>query len=285
MSVVYKNTLIKIDELPKINGECIDAIYPMKYYEEYNEVKSCYKGDTPDYYYCTSYFRLFSGRNLRIKELPKEFKNLIGNDRYISYRVKGSGNGSFVDDSIRIHVIDSPSIFVTRGDNKTEFSDIGIEMLNTLNKEYTCEEVGEYEFIKTDSIPFRIEGGLSYPDKSCIGWRGITSPYVSNEIDSKDNIRVYDVKLNAHIYLQRVQPKKGDTDLVRVQFPRDEGGLFCLINKWSFGENEFIRYTIDVMHKDGMVSVIGMFNEEKRHKCRCYSNDFYKIINIIKISE
>ena len=282
MSVLYKNTLIKIDELPKINGESIKAIFPMKYYEKYNRVQSCYKGDVADYYYCSNYFH--NGRDLRIKELPKEFKELMGDDSYISYRVRGSGNGSFIDDSIYISVIDSQNFSVTRGDNNTEFSEIGVKLLNTLNKEYICEEVGEYEFIKTDSVPFRIEGGFSYPDKSCIGWRKPTEfPYVSNEVGSVDNIRVFDEDINAHVYLQKVSElKKGDTDLVRVIFTSDKPHLFCNILKWTFNPNDYIRFNIEVKHRDNTYGAIAMNNTERRFKQTVYNGQMYRVINIMK---
>jgi hypothetical protein len=295
MAVVYPNTIIRYNELPEINGELIDAIYSQKWDEEFNKSRDCYSDEEPDFYLCTSYFRLHSGRNLRLFKLPEGLQKIfdgvqIGDKTvrasYMSFRTSGSGNGSFTDDSFYLRGKGSEYHSYYRGsDDKagvptnSEFPQL---VLASLNQKYTCEEVPEYDMRNLPHSTFRVEGGQTYPDKQVEGWRRIFDmPFVA--LDSKRNdMRVYNDLIKAHVYLTRAYPKKGDAELVKVKI---QDANFCFISSWaSYKEgdgNQMIRHTVESKYRNGEgFKVRAMSNGKKQHTCHGDNYDLYRVTRI-----
>lgn len=303
MCVVHPNTLIEYNELPKINGVLISAIYAQKHdIDGFYTNRDLYVGETPDFYLCVPVFSR-SGY-IRIKELPNEFKEIFGNQigynrkvqiNSISYRTSNSYNGSFVDDSIcisgtKVTNKTSDSFSICRGVNDYGIgcnSDLGLKMLATLNlnvKVKACDE-WDYMFYPCNKL-FNI-GGLNYPDTPCSSWKNRDMPYVS--YDNKENIRVYFEPTNSHLYLQRVEPEIGDEDLICVEFPTGydkKPEIFCFINHWSRTKenapNQIIRWRIDKKTKNS-VDATAMINGEPEMKREKNTFEWYRLMRLVNI--
>jgi len=279
-----KEILIKIDELPKINGVAIQSIY--RCVHNLSGIKGAY----PDnenifiYYECHPYFHTVNPKKYpvqRIGKLPKELAILFDNvqtTKYkyddkkelversvkvssIWYRTRCSGNGSFIDDSISVSGINlhnktSGSISVTRGTKNfgvNEGSKVGKLLLNTLNISYKCELLNEWQYTYYPTTTLRNVDGLNYPDQQCSGWRRSNKmPYVS--LDDKKSLRILNENIKAHVYLLKVEPDEVQegVEYVLVNFNHSHDGepdKYCNIRSWAhFKEdtpNQMIHYRVD----------------------------------------
>lgn len=298
MCVVYPNTLISRDEMPKINGEPIKSIYAFKWNEDKLVGETVTDGQKADYFVC--YTNNWSkNREIRVKELPAELGELFNGvehngkiltvrDLYI--RSQDSHNGSFTDQSFSITYGYGKSLSYYRGSNDKMGTPTNAPIiqlvLKSLNKNYKVKELCESQYNAGKNTCIQFIDGLVYPDMQRSGWRrNYKMPYVSNEFGSRDNIRVFMRELNAHVYLQKVEPKKGDWDLVKVSFNRENGNLFCFINSWSNRQetapNEPIYF--DVVKKVGdELSVRAMLNDAPEFREKAWSGEMYKIIKIVR---
>ena len=232
---VYGNReiLIKIDELPKINGMSIDSIY-LEYYDK-RGVKdyTVRPEDRVPYYSLHPYFHSVDTKKypiIRTKKLPKQlsdiFDNIIeakySNGREVSikptsiwYRTSCSGNGSFIDDSMTINgasskINNSGSISFTRnskydGDLSAD-APAAILMLNTLNINETVEVMKEHEYTYYPCTTLRRVDNWNYPTTVCSGWSWLYGmPYVT--LDNRKSLRVLNEELKCHVFLCKVEPE------------------------------------------------------------------------------
>ena len=308
MVAVSKETIVKYEELPVINGVCIKAIYAYQRNENYYRCTDAPSIEKTDYYHCVPYFS--KDNSINIKTLPKELADIFGNQVYgedkihvthMSYRTSCSGNGSFTDDTMDIcgsRINGTRSSFSIYRGVKYDIgvpldSELGKKMLNTLRKKYTVEECKIWEYTFDPCTHLRNEGGLNYPDYACQGWRRPHKmPYVT--YDKCKTFRVYFEPMNMHVYLERIDEplEKGDV-FVMVDFSRerDEWDKFCFINHWADTKqgcaNEIIRYKVDSVSRDKKrLTVYATDNADKTFFKKDIYRDsyYYRIVNMKSIS-
>jgi len=303
MSICSKNTLITISELPRFEGIKINAIYAKKRDDRYHETRDLYGGETADFYLLVPEFS--SDKCFYVKTLPENLLKVFGLQTYngktmdvhsISYRTSGSGNGSFVDESISLDGLSmvqqtSYCFSLFRGVNKygvNPTSELGKNMLATLKTDINIPHCHETEYCYYPCSFIRKEGGLNYPDVALDSWRWLYgSPYVSNEVGKKNNIRVWDDDMKAHLYLQLVgDVEDGEENLILVNFSYDwdkKPDQFCKIGKWNDSkkgaENEIIRFKANKV-KDGFDLIPIVNGEEQNFKETLYFDSTYSIMKI-----
>jgi len=295
MSICSKETIIGIDELPIFNGIRIKSIYAKKRDERYYETRDLYGDETPDFYLLVPYFS--SQKDQYVKTLPDSLLNVFGNKtdkgkkgfvKSITYRTSGSGNGSFVDDSISLG-----GFSFYRGldkkygvDGNSEF---GKNILATLNTKIDVPHCKEWEYCFYPCSFVRKEGGLNYPDVALDSWRWLygKNPYISNEFGKRDNIRAWDEDMKAHLYLQRVDSvNDGDENLIIVRFSSHydkKPDQFCTIQRWSDtkvnAKNEIMRFNVKTIKNE--IKLIPIVNGvEQNFNFDYYPSDTYKIMSV-----
>ncbi len=210
----------------------------------------------------------------------------------LSYRVSGSGNGSFIDDSISLN-----NFSFYRGlDDKygvSGNSEFGKNILATLNIKIDIPICSEWEYMFYPCSFVRREGCLNYPDVALESWRWLygKNPYISNEFGKRDNIRVWDDDMKAHLYLQRVESVvENDENLIIVDFSRyndKKPNQFCTIKKWAKtkvgAENEIIRFKVK-KNKNEFKLVPIVNGIEQNFNFPYYPTDTYRIMSIIYVN-
>lgn len=310
MCVCNPKTLVKYDELPKINGVAIEGIYAMKHdIDGFYRNRDAYSNETPDYYLCSPYF--FRDEKVLIKTLPKKIAAIFGIQEYegkrvnitnLHYRTRDSANGSFVDETMSIggNTVsggNSHSFEVYRGMDNHGInidSELAKKMLNTLKINVNIEPCKIWEYTFDPCTHLRNEGGLNYPDHACSGWRRWGEmPYVT--YDNGEHIRVLYEPLKAHVYLEKVIPQKGDTGLIKVSFNssyEDNHNIFCFISHWKENvkdaANEMIRWQIDGFSRDKRtIRATPLINDEPKSKERIEEfngrSQWYKIMRYVPI--
>jgi len=297
MSICSKNTLITISELPTFEGIAIKAIYAQKRDDIFYRTRDLYTGETADFYELVPYFICLKGyKNMFVKTLPESLLKVFGKQEYngktgfvksITYRTSGSGNGSFVDDSISLG-----GFSFYRGLDKQYSvdgnSEFGKNILATLNTKIDVPHCKEWEYRFYPCSFVRKEGGLNYPDVALDSWRWCYgSPYVSNEVGKKNNIRVWDDTMKAHLYLQLIDTvEDGEENLVCVRFSYHwdkKPDQFCNIQKWNNtkvgAENEIIKYKAHKV-KDGFELIPIVNGVEQSFKETLYFDSTYRIMKI-----
>lgn len=116
--------------------------------------------------------------------------------------------------------------------------------------------------------------------------------YVNNNPDNymdRKNIRVYNPVTKKHYYLENVEVKVGDNNLLFVDFPRTDAPVdswsqhatqYAIIRNWNRDnyQGDFVRYEILEINKNGMCKVSDGYNEPSGWYAR---DSFYKINKII----
>lgn len=285
-----REILIKIDELPKINGMRIDRIY-LEYYDK-RGVKdyTVRPEDRIPYYTLYPYFHSVNREKypiIRTKKLPKQFSDIFDNvieatypngyhksikPTSMWYRTSDSGSGGFIDDSISIDGASNnntgSSISFTRNskypDDLPADAPAAKLMLNTLNINETVEVMPEYEYTYYPCTTLRRVDNWYYPTTVCSGWRWLYGmPYVT--LDKGESLRVLNVDLKCHVFLNKVKPE--DIEIGReykiVTFPSysdKEPDRYCHIRSWSDSKQD---------DPNGMVS----FRVDKIYKSKAYNNE------------
>lgn len=297
MCVCSPETLIKLEELPKINGVHISAIYAYKRNMSYYRLSDANSIDETDFYLCVPYFH--KDKPIRISTLPKELADIFGDQHYGSkkvhvthmwYRTSDSCNGSFTDDSMEI-IGGGGRFNIFRGIDDLGIdinSDLAVKMLNTLNKKFTVKECEEWEYMFYPCTHLRTEGGLNYPDLACSGWRREEMPYVT--YDNCKNMRVYYPPMNMHVYISKLEnnPEIGD-EFICLNFNSDyeKSTQFCFINHWGSTKegaaNEIIRYRVDSIDKDKKgFKASAIVNEKPQFKKDFWFGDHLYKIELMK---
>jgi hypothetical protein len=125
--------------------------------------------------------------------------------------------------------------------------------------------------------------------------RGSIFAYESNNPDNfydKRNIRVYNHNTKYHYYLENVEVKIGDSNLLFIDFPRSDGPMgswdssvtqHAIVKSWGQSRGVhagcFVRFRIDAIDKDGYCRVYDGYNEN--HSGLYARNCFYEINKII----
>lgn len=319
-------SLFSDNQLPKINGTRINSIYgKMETAHRTDQILSDAYDRKPDYYLLVTDERDYKdGKwinkpNIMTRELPVEIaaffgpQEMNGEKVYVTrmyIRTSGSGNGSFIDQTLDFSgscgaLGKTISYYrLKRWDNSYKLSIFKGEELGE-----KIESVFSGKSYKVEALPndfdyeypcsyVRAEGGLNYPDRKLTGWRRpYEMPYIKNSHDKK-HIRVFMEDLNAHVYLEEVEPNKGDTDLIKVQFSREydssikgnKGDYFCNVVTWSSSKTEapgeIIRYNILKVDKDKYgttVKTAAMLNDKVQFKRDEWASGFYRLIKFATI--
>ena len=322
--------LFSRDEFPKVNGVRITAIYGRMEtaYSSSSLLTDAYD-KKPDYYLLVTEDRDYKdGKwidkpNIMTRELPKEIaeffgpQDINGNKVYVtrmSIRKSCSGNGSFTDETLDFSgscgaLGKTISYYrLKRWDNAYSLSIFEAEELGKKIESVFCKKSYTVEALPSDfnyEYPcnyIRTEGGLNYPDTKCSGWRWLYgSPYIRNQYDKKC-IRVFLEDLNAHVYLEEIEPQEGDTDLIKVQFKREydnkllgsKGDYFCNVITWSSSKTEapgqIVRYNVLKRTKHRKengggesIQVAAMVGDEIQHKKDMGLDGFYRLIKFSTI--
>lgn len=316
-------SLFSDHQFPKINGTKINAIYgKMKTAHRTDQILGDAYDKKPDYYLLVTDERDYDkdGKwcdkpNIMTRELPKEIAEFFGPQEingekiYVTrmyIRPRSSGNGSFIDQTLDFSgscgaLGKTISYYrLKRWDSACKLSIFKGEELGK-----KIESVFSGKSYKVEALPsdfdyeypcsyVRTEGGLNYPDTKLTGWRwSHGSPYVRNAHDKK-HIRVFMEELKAHVYLENVEPKEGDTDLIKVQFSREydsaikgnRGDYFCNVVTWAPSKTEasgeIIRYNILKVIKEEhrtTVKTAAMLNDKIQFKRDEWADGFYRLIN------
>lgn len=315
-----KDILIKLDELPRINGERIEAIYRKKYDKRGVKDYTVRDEDAEEYFYCDAYFRLHSGESRLVRKLPEPLQKIFDEPQravyrnnetgeetehiievsYISYRTKCSGHGGFIDDSITIGGVSlknntSHSISIRRNDKSTKYTELtGIydKLIATLNIKAEIPELEEHEYKYYPTTTLRRVDNWNYPTPVCSGWRRDNKmPYVT--LDDRKSLRVLNENLKCHVFLLKVEPEEVtvDEEYCIVNFGYDEDShKYCFIKSWAhFKEddpNGMIKYQVNKIRKSKesktMVADCTVMGQEikKYSKTVLDLNSFYRIVRI-----
>ena len=312
---VYENRrlLITDEELPRVNGVSINAIYAQMEtaYRTDQIMRDANEKQVPDYYLLVTDDKDFKdGKwkdvpDLKVRTLPPSLANLFGKHiingetKFVTnlwIRTRCSGNGSFIDQSISFS---SFSYYRTKRFTNSNESNVFIgepfeeNIKAVLGKKFKAEVMPPEFDVEFPVCYIRREGGLNYPDTKLSGWRRYGNlPYVSNNGYNTDNIRVYYEPWNAHLFFQVVkEPEVGDEELVKIHFPRlqsESPDQFCHIARWNDTKKEdpdgIIRWTINKVDKKDNWSyhVTSVLNGRVQFKQQCH-NDFYRLVSIVKI--
>lgn len=317
-------SLLSDGEIPKINGVKVKAIYgQMETAYRNDQLLSDAYNEKPDYYLIVTEDRKYKDgkyvdcKNIKTRELPPEFAQFFGPQKingtevYVTrmyIRNRCSGNGSFIDQTLDFSGgfgATTKTICYYRLDRWPDASKLGIfkgeplgeKIEKTLvRKSFEVIPLPDDFDVEQPCVYIRNVGGLNYPDTKVSGWRWLygDSPYVRNAYDPK-HIRVYSEKDNAHIYLEEVEPQKGDIDLVKINFNREfcdsfmgqKGDYFCSIVRWvkdkKEAPNQIIRFNVLNVEKDQygtFVKVAAIANDKVQFKQEMNSKGFYRILKI-----
>lgn len=210
-------------------------------------------------------------------------------------RERDSSNGSFTDETLDLNGWSSNSTsgnlglyrgceFLEKPENIfviDEKSELGQKIANVLGKSFKVKEVefadcgykmeeGSLDFASKypyAHTPIRIIDGLVYPDEKLPSWRWLQHgmPYrtPNSEIQKdflgypiKKNLRIWDDKLNAHVYVERVDnAEEGDEDLIRISFSSEhhdlygyKGNAYCHITRYM-SSNDYVKYAVTKIFK------------------------------------
>lgn len=306
--------LFSASEFLKVNGVSINAIYGrMETAHRTDQILTDAYDEKPDYYLLVTEDKGYKdGKwtdkpNIKTRELPKEIAEFFGpqeiNDEkvYVTrmyIRRSCSGNGSFTDQTLDFSgscgaLGRTISYYrLKRWDNAYSLSifegeELGKKIESVFSKKsYTVKELpNDFDYEYPCSY-IRTEGGLNYPDTKLSGWRWSNgSPYVRNEYNEK-SIRVFMEELNAHVYLEAVEPQKGDTDLIMVNFSRDytkHPDQFCRVVTWTQSKTEapgqIVRYDVlSINEKEKTIKVAAMLNDKIQYKKDMWTDGFYRLI-------
>lgn len=316
-------SLFSDSEFPKINGTKINSIYgKMETAHRTDQILSDAYDRKPDYYLLITDDRDFkNGKwinkpNIMTRELPKEIAEFFGQQEingekvYVTrmyIRERCSGNGSFIDQTLDFSgscgaLSKTISYYrLKRWDNAYKLSifkgeELGQKIESVFyGKSYKVEALpNDFDYEYPCSY-IRTEGGLNYPDTKLSGWRWLYgSPYVRNQYDKKC-IRVFMETLNAHVYLEEIEPKNGDNDLIHIQFKNEydhkmmgnKGEYFCNIITWMKDKkeapNEMVRYTVLKKNKSPQgdtIQVAAMIGEKVQYKKEMWTRGFYRLLKI-----
>ncbi len=311
----FENKRLIIDrfrELPEVNGTRINAIYGRMNtaYIPYAPLVDA-GANKPDYYLlCTedTYYdkdgNYRDKKNIKVKTLPKELAALFGTQKvkgketYITrlwFRTSDSGNGSFTDQSIQLNGAGSITYYRTKRWAEAPKDAVFVgepfekKIVKVLGKKFKATELPEGYDVEYPCTYIRNEGGLNYPDVKQDSWRWLYGhPYISNKPNSTKNIRVYFEHLKAHLYLEAVEPKEGDENLIQVTFPsgRDKHPeQFCHLGEWAESKKEapkeLIRFKIlKVDKKNNWSYTVGAMIGDKIQWKRQTHNLFYRLNSI-----
>jgi len=314
-----KKLIISKDELPIVNGCRINSIYgKMETAYEKKVMEDSYS-NKPDYYLlCTDDVvgHGVEGKhwnekkpNIKVRKLPKEIAALFGKQSingkktFVSrmwIRTSDSYNGSFIDSSMSLNGGSSNnSITYYRTEKKDWGGDFTIfkgsrfekKILKVLNKEFTVEALPFWFDVEYPFSTIRTEGGLNYPDVKLETWRWLYGmPYVGQKgYGDRENIRVFNEKLNAHVYLEAIpseELKEGMDDLIAVQFSyehKKKSENFCHIIQWVDSKEgvkgqEMIRFKI-LKNTKTKFQCASMLNGEIQYRSD-RGHKFYKLIRL-----
>ena len=320
-------SLFSSGELPKINGTEICAIYGrMETAYRKDQILEDAYNQKPDYYLLVTeekYYKdgkFLQKRNIKTRELPPEIaqffgeQNINGEKVYVTrmyIRTSCSGNGSFIDQTLDFSGgcgATSKTICyyrLKRWDNANKLAIFKGEELGEkieaafAKKSYTVKTLSEDFNVEYPTIWIRNENGLNYPDVKLPSWRWLygESPYVRNAHDPKQ-IRVFSESLKAHIYLEEVEPKEGDTDLIQVQFKSEykeelmgrKGDYFCNIVRWNDSKKEapgqIVRFKVLKENKSpqgNTVQVAAMIGEKVQFKREEWKSGFYRLVRWVNV--
>lgn len=297
-----KEILIKLDELPEINGESIEYIYRVAFDTSGVERVSPPKDEREYYYECVPYFRLQGHPTIRTRKLPEKLQKIFDEPQYakyqntetgkirevgvkvtsISYRTRCSGNGSFIDESITLRGASmtrsnqSDWILIRRNDKditSKELTGITEKILaETINIKAKVKELEEHEWKYYDCTTLRRVDNWWYPSPVCSGWRrSHKMPYVT--LDNRKSLRVLNEELRCHVFLIKPDEYEEGREYKCVDFHwnhREEPEKYCFIKSWAhFKEdnpNGMISYRIDKIRKSdeysGMVAECTVIGQE-----------------------
>lgn len=312
--------LLSNREFPRVNGTKIHAIYGRMNtaYSATSILDDAYD-KKPDYYLlCTKETHYVNGsrvqkKDIKVKELPEELAQFFGpqevngNKVYVTrmyIRESPSNNGSFTDQTLDFaggcgvtgrHIYyyrlprwkDAGELSVFKGE------ELGERYENTfIGKSFTVDVLPDDYNKEYPCVYIRKIGNLNYPDVKVSGWRWLYgSPYVRNESDPK-SIRVFSESLNAHVFLEEVEPQKGDEDLIYIDFSRQwddsflgqKGDYFCHIRCYNNDNKDIVRYNILKVehHKQFGTSVNAVIVENgKNQHCKdMRAKGFYRLVRI-----
>jgi len=245
MCLVYHNTIIQRDELPKFNGRSVDSIYAVYANSRYGK-DGWYVADI--LYYNIHFRKEWKStvNVISIHKLPPEFEVFFGKVENkgkkifvtnLRFRERDSANGSFCDESLSIggwagnSTNDSLSIYRGGGEytdkpeNKYVIDidgELGKSIMGTLNTNFTVDtdfefancpytlEEGSLDFATKypyEHTPIRIIDGLVYPDEKLPSWRWLHGmPYRTPDGDTdKKHLRIWDEDLKRHIYVEKTE--------------------------------------------------------------------------------
>jgi hypothetical protein len=316
-----KEILIKIDELPEINGMKIASIYLHSYDKRGVKDYTVRPEHAEIYYSCTPYFHSVDSKKYPIintRTLPKELQLIFDTEHDIYfkyqdsdklehrkirptsiwYRTSCSGNGSFTDSSIYVDGSNSignrGGFSVTRNDKSGCSVDSNTEtyklVFATLNIKATVKALEEYEYCYYPSTTLRNVDGLNYPDTVCNGWRWLYGmPYVS--LDNNKSMRILNVDLKCHVYALKVNPEDVEVGMeyIIISFGgRDKDpDKFCYIKSWSDSKqsdpNGMIHYRVDkiVNGKKKYAECTVMGQDVKKYQKQ--DVDLYSFYSIVRI--
>lgn len=292
-----KYILIEYEELPVINGVHITDIYKCTYDTRGVKGASIKEENAFHYYMCKPYFS--SDKRQIVEKLPDDLQDIFDNPPSATYlkdgkkvkqsltkvesiffRTQSSGNGSFIDSSITVRGLQSNGtarwLSVTRTWTD-ELSGLTDKLFSLLNKkhEITLLEKSRYTYYPSTFLG-KVDGFL-YPDPVCFGWRWIYGiPYVS--YDNRDNIRIFDVKLQCHMYLNKVEECYAGEEYIHLDFGKYDG--FCKIRRWNQNkEHAYIKYIVESTDNG-----VNIRQEDSKRSSKFEEYDlrgFYRIVKII----
>jgi len=280
--------LIKIDELPEINGMAIKSIYLTSYDSRGIKDYIVSKDHAEPYYECIPYFNTVDRTKypiIRTRKLPKELQEVFDTPQSIKYqdtktgeitrestinvtsmsfRTSSSGNGSFIDDSISlrggIKYGRTDYISVTRNNKNTthkELTGAYDRIIKVINTKGTVEVLKEHEYCYYPSTALRRVDNWNYPTPVCSGWRsGTKMPYVT--LDNRKSLRVLNVELDCHVFLIKVTEEDieigGEYKFVQFNYRHDEEPeKYCFIKSWNSSKegdpNGMLSYRVDKVKK------------------------------------
>lgn len=318
-----KEILIKIDELPKVNGMHIKNIY-LKAYDKRGVIDYTIRPQDALYYYVLEpYFYTHNSEKyplIRTKTLPKEFAEIFDNileyeAQYIDseekhkirikptsiwYRTTDSGSGSFIDQSIEIcgnSVFNGGKNNISfRRNSKCSFDmqpqhPIAQLMLNTLNIDVNVELMSECEYSYYPCTTLRRVDNWNYPTPVCDGWRWLCGmPYVS--LDNNKSMRILNENIKAHIFVLKVEPQDVcvGMEYIRIEFSNGyekEPEKYCNIKSWGSNHiedpNGMIHYRVDNIKMDNVYNEMVAECIVMGQKMEKYSKKTYSLNSFYQI--
>lgn len=310
-------SFVSTKNLPKINGMAIDGVY-----SQYCEVKERYQNQYAD---DTNYYKLSAryanntysdDKDQLVKVLPDVFKKIFDTKVINGMQIKridsmwirtsDSANGSFDDQTISLSCVTTngnffhPALYLGFPYKKDALhmidpeSELGLHMTAMVSADSREHKISS--LLAVDVLPdwygtvfpqtfLRNEGGVNYPDAEREHWRSqCGSPYVT--YDGKENIRVYDDNIKAHVYLTKVKSVELDDDnLVMVDFAydSDKRDKFCFIHSWR-SDHSYINYKI-TRKRGKQMTISTMRNGEVQGK-KVYTHlpSFYRVVRTMYIN-